>query len=93
MRLADPARPQCGAITFVQRFGGALNLNVHFHSLVLDGVHDPGDGLRFRPLPPPSDGEVERVAHRVGILLQGRLLGIRRIADTPDLEAWFLSLT
>jgi ABC-2 type transport system ATP-binding protein len=37
--------------------------------------------------------EVERVAHRVGILLQGRLLGVRRIADTPDLEAWFLSLT
>lgn len=38
-------------------------------------------------------GEVEKVAHRVGILLQGRLLGVRRIADTPDLEAWFLSLT
>ena len=37
--------------------------------------------------------EVERVAHRVGILLQGRLLGVRRMADTPDLEAWFLSLT
>ena len=31
-------RGQCGAVTFVQRFGDALNLNVHFHSLVLDGV-------------------------------------------------------
>ena len=38
-------------------------------------------------------GEVEKVAHRVGVLLQGRLLGVRRMADTPDLEAWFLSLT
>ena len=27
-----------GAITFVQRFGGALNLNVHSHTLVTDGV-------------------------------------------------------
>jgi hypothetical protein len=24
-------RGRCGAVTFVQRFGGALNLNVHFH--------------------------------------------------------------
>ena len=29
---------QCGAITVIQRAGSALNLNVHFHSLVLDGV-------------------------------------------------------
>jgi len=27
-------------VTFVQRFGGALNLNVHFHTLVLDGIYD-----------------------------------------------------
>ena len=25
-----------GAVTIVQRFGGALNLNVHLHALVLD---------------------------------------------------------
>ena len=29
---------QCGAVTFVQRFGGALNLNVHFHTLVASMV-------------------------------------------------------
>jgi hypothetical protein len=29
--------PQCGAVLCVQRFG-SLNLNVHFHTLVLDGV-------------------------------------------------------
>jgi hypothetical protein len=27
-------KAQCGAVTFIQRFGGAINLNVHFHSLV-----------------------------------------------------------
>jgi hypothetical protein len=66
---------RCGAVSFVQRFGDALNLNVHFHSLVLDGVYLAGpDGPRFRPLPPPSDAEVERIvatfAHRLVRLLE-----------------------
>ncbi len=38
-------------------------------------------------------GEVEKVADRVAILLQGRLLSVNSLADTPDLEALFLSLT
>jgi ABC-2 type transport system ATP-binding protein len=37
--------------------------------------------------------EVEKTAHRVAILLEGRLLTVRAMADTPDLEALFLSLT
>jgi ABC-2 type transport system ATP-binding protein len=37
--------------------------------------------------------EVERTADRVAILLQGQLLAVRALADTPDLEALFLSLT
>jgi ABC-2 type transport system ATP-binding protein len=36
--------------------------------------------------------EVGRTADRVAILLGGRLLGVRAVADTPDLEDWFLSL-
>jgi ABC-2 type transport system ATP-binding protein len=36
--------------------------------------------------------EVGRVADRVAILLDGRLLGVRSVAETPDLEDWFLSL-
>jgi hypothetical protein len=31
--------PRTGSVTVVQRFGGALNLNVHFHTLLLDGVY------------------------------------------------------
>ena len=55
------ARGQCGAVTFIQRFGSALNLNVHFHTLALDGVYtyvtDLTEGPRFLPLPPPSDDD------------------------------------
>ena len=76
---------QCGAVTFVQRFGDALNLNVHFHSLVLDGVYEasPDGPVRFRPLPPPDDAEVEDVARRVGRRL-ARLLERRRLGPDAD---------
>ncbi|MDL2478836.1 transposase, partial [Klebsiella pneumoniae] len=32
-----------GAVTLIQRFGSALNLNVHFHMLFLDGVYVGSD--------------------------------------------------
>ena len=57
-------RAKCGAVTFLQRFGGALNLNVHFHSLVLDGVYEvlpDSRGVRFLELAPPDTHEVLRV--------------------------------
>ena len=55
-----------GGITFIQRFDSALRLNVHFHSLFLDGVYvraDDGD-LEFLELPEPSPQQVEEVARR-----------------------------
>ncbi|MBK9029889.1 MAG: transposase [Myxococcales bacterium] len=66
-----------GAVTAVQRFGSVLNLNVHFHTLVPDGVFVPGGagGVRFVPLPAPSDDEVAaicaRVARRILRLVDG----------------------
>ena len=56
-------RGQCGSVTFIQRFGSALNLTPHFHTLVLDGVYtgtssEPGP---FSPLPPPETEDVARV--------------------------------
>ena len=77
--------PRCGAVTFVQRFGGALNLNVHFHTLVLDGVYDPGDGMRFLPLPPPDDDEVACVTRSVARGI-ARLLERRGLAPHADAE-------
>jgi hypothetical protein len=71
-------RGQCGSVTFVQRFGSALNLNVHFHTLALDGVYtrDEGNATRFLPLPPPDPDEVARVlagtARRIARLLASR---------------------
>lgn len=36
--------------------------------------------------------EVEKTADRVAVLLEGRLLGVRPVSATSDLEQWFLSL-
>ena len=78
-------RGQCGAVTFVQRFGDALNLNVHFHSLLLDGVYasEQGGALRFHPLPPPDDAEVARVVSQVAKRI-ARLLERRGLASDPS---------
>ena len=54
--LADCRR---GSVTFAQRFGSALNLNPHFHSLALDGVFNAridDDRLSFRLKTPWADG-------------------------------------
>jgi hypothetical protein len=34
------------AVTLIQRFGWAANLNIHLHCLVLDGVYRRGTGIR-----------------------------------------------
>jgi len=40
IQKADYKKSQArtGAVTLFQRFGGALNLNIHFHMLFLDGI-------------------------------------------------------
>ena len=73
-----------GAVTFVQRFGGALNLNVHFHCVVPDGVFAREEStVRFVPLGAPPDEEVEAILRRVVVRLR-RLLRPR--AERMDLE-------
>jgi len=85
------AEAQCGAVTLIQRFGSALNLNVHFHMLIPDGVYlTDTDPPYFRPLPAPTGEElqelVERIAERMGRQLERRGLLVR------DLESSHLAL-
>jgi hypothetical protein len=76
-RRLGAADPRTGGVTAVQRFGGALNLNVHFHTLVPDGVFVlDGDGsASFVAIPPPRDEDVaailERVVRRTAKVLVG----------------------
>ncbi|MEL6188193.1 MAG: transposase, partial [Myxococcota bacterium] len=78
-----PSGLQAGAISFTQRFGGALNLHVHFHVLALDGlyVREEGDALQFEPALEPSSHDVRDVAHRVHDRFMAYLLRAGRIAS------------
>ncbi|WP_445009202.1 transposase, partial [Pseudomonas pseudonitroreducens] len=65
-----------GAVTLIQRFGSALNLNVHFHMLFLDGVYveQSHGSARFRWVKAPTSPELTQlthtIAHRVGRYLE-----------------------
>ena len=66
-----------GTVTLIQRFGGALNLNVHFHMLWLDGVYEDTTERPQQPLRKPRLHRVRaptsaqltelagKIAHRV----------------------------
>jgi hypothetical protein len=83
------AEAQGGAVTLVQRFGSALNLNIHFHILVLDGVYvaDRTGRPRFRSVPSPTSAELtallERIVERVG-----RHLERRGLLERDEEQAW-----
>jgi len=80
-----------GSVTLIQRFGGALNLNVHFHMLLMDGVYvDGSTGPQFRWVKAPTSTELMQlshtIAHRVSRFLERQGLLIR------DDEAVYLSM-
>jgi len=65
-------------VTAIQLGGSFVNANLHFHTLVPEGVwHEQPDGsVNFHPLPPPTDEDVEglavRIVHHVARLLARR---------------------
>jgi hypothetical protein len=57
-----------GAVTFIQRFGSALNLNVHFHILFLDGVYIDGftkEKQVFKRVKAPTPKELNTLVHKI----------------------------
>jgi len=65
-------------VTALQRAGSGLNMNLHFHTLVLDWVFSYGAGgaLAFHPGPAPIEAEgaaaLATIRHRVQRLLVHR---------------------
>jgi len=55
-----------GALTLIQRFGSAANLNIHLHCLVLDGVYRRTDGEPvFVEVPAPTDEDLQALLHKI----------------------------
>ena len=74
-----------GAVVIVQRFGSALNLNVHLHAMVMDGVfaRDERGDVRFHaaryPMAPDLTSLLVTLARRIG-----RLLARHGVSDGAD---------
>ena len=84
--------PKVGAITVVQRFGGALNLNVHFHSIYTDGVfyEDEKGKEAFKEMIPSHEEVVtltKKLKHRLIRLYEKQFDISNEIHAIEDIQA------
>jgi hypothetical protein len=90
--LPGSGRLEEGFVTLVQRFGSALNLNVHFHMVFLDGAYQTVGAAApvFRPVAAPESSDlqnlVEQIAGRIGRALERRGL-VERDLENARLAA------
>ena len=78
-----------GAVTLIQRFGSALNLNIHFHILFLDGVYVYRHNRppRFHRLKAPDKSELENLVQLVSQRV-GRSLERQGLLEQDTENAW-----
>jgi hypothetical protein len=80
-----------GAVTLIQRFGGSLNLNIHFHQLFVDGCYELGDKgapIDFRVASAPTVKEIEEVLGKIIVKLT-KYLERQKIIIRDDDEGGF----
>jgi hypothetical protein len=89
-RVAGVTGGRTGAVNQIQRFGSALNLNPHFHALVLDGVYTAPDVWTppsFQHARPVTSADVAGLVFtiRSRVLRLCRRLGL--LGEEGELEA------
>ncbi len=78
-----PAEARFGAVTFVHRFGSALNANLHFHCAIIDGVFSAhGEGAQFHEALALGQEDIAAVQREVRVCVL-RLVA-RRGLITPE---------
>ncbi|BDB32321.1 IS91 family transposase, partial [Enterobacter hormaechei] len=83
------ASAQTGSVTLIQRFGSALNLNVHYHMLFLDGVYAEDDygKQRFHRVKAPTYDELNTLAHTLSHRI-ARCMEKRGILERDAENTW-----
>jgi ribosomal protein S27E len=76
-RMTVRSGAQSGAVTLIQRFGSALNLNPHFHMLYLNGVYD-ANGY-FWPAKTPTCEDLDVIAHTIAKRLSEMIVTMRQL--------------
>jgi hypothetical protein len=83
-----------GAVTLIERFGSAANLNIHLHCLVLDGVYRRTEGEPAFQAARPTRAELEglldknivrfmKMLRRLGYAGQ-KVLSLRTVAGRDE---------
>src|SRR5215471_14630175 len=79
---------QPGSVTFMQRFGSALNLNVHYPLLFLDGVYldrtDQERTPRFLTSEPPCDANVADIVQKISRRVMRKLRQLGYLEASGD---------
>ena len=84
-----------GSVTFIQRFGSALQLNVHYHVLFLEGVYRDRTAVglkpRFLAIEPPSDADVAEVVQKISrrVIRKLRRLGYLEAGIEPPVATGY----
>ena len=83
-----------GAVTLIQRFGSAANLNIHLHCLLLDGVYRrTGGEPAFQAVRAPTRAELEDLLDKIIVrllkmlTLQGHLVEEEDVSYIADIDA------
>jgi hypothetical protein len=91
------SRPRLGGISFLHRFGSALNHHVHLHACVTDGVFVPAAaeaGLdappTFLPARPVASADLAALTERVRrrVIRWFRRMGLLDAAAAADMLGW-----
>jgi hypothetical protein len=86
------SRPRLGAVSFLHRFGSALNRHVHLHACVTDGVFMPSSEATtaFLPARPVTAADLAALTERVRrrVIRWFRLTRLLDAAAAADMLAW-----
>lgn len=78
-------KAKIGGVSFLHRFGASLNIHVHFHCVIIEGVFVNNNGtITFHKLAPLSQDDILEVEERVRI----RVLKSFKRHDQLDMKQW-----
>ena len=85
--LGSVAQARCGSFTAIHRAGSYLNLNLHYHAGVLDGVYIGSDGEvpTFHALPAPTADDILDISRRVYRRTRELFIALGRDWEQPEL--------
>jgi len=83
---------KAGAVTLIQRFGSALNLNIHFHMLFVEGTisENPWGGTTFTRIKAPPHQDMVTLVHIISKRIARYLEKVGLVVC--DMENSFLNL-